>query len=478
MSDVVEKGNVSSLLNEDKNTAVDRTIVSPAYFLSLTIENFRCFKPPQTLDLSNGEGQPARWTLILGENGVGKTSLLQLLALMQPEEDRFAVFEPDFEPEKQVECIPKIFENAHKLNVFREQGIAFSEKRLYEEGLSKVDCSISSGWTFNSPNAMKLIEYGATFNQTGGSCSSVYSDLKALICYGYGANRRMGTTSLSDSRNVDSSASLFADTVELMNAEEWLLHADYAVSRAKGSESKRAANQYNRVKKILTELLPDVNDLRISESASLRMGPHVQAQTPYGWVPIQSLSLGYRTLLTWMVDLAARLFERYPHSKNPLAEPAVVLVDEIDLHLHPQWQRKLIQFLSDTFPNTQFIATAHSPLVVQAASDANLVLLQREGDHVVINNDVETIEGWRADQILTSDLFGLDSARPPQLDAALRERERLLSKSRLTRTDKKRIEELERQIGSMPTGETPQDIKAMDIIRRAASLIEQNGRFK
>ncbi len=474
MLDEAEKDNVSVSTNGDRNTFGDRTIVSPAYFHSITVENFRCFKPLQTLDLSNSNGQPARWTLILGENGVGKTSLLQLLALMQPEESRYASYDPN----NQVECVPKMLENAHKLNWFSEQGAIPRDIKSYKEGLAKVNCSISSGWAFNNLSSINLIEYAAFFNQTGGSYSSVISDPQALICYGYGANRRMGTTSLTDSLDADSSASLFSDTVELMNAEEWLLQADYAVSRTKGAESKRAENQYNRVKKILTELLPDVEDLRISESASLRLGPHVQAKTPYGWVPIQSLSLGYRTLLTWMVDLAARLFERYPNSKNPLAEPAVVLVDEIDLHLHPKWQRKLIQFLSDTFPNTQFIATAHSPLVVQAASDANIVLLQREGDHVVINNDVNTIEGWRADQILTSDLFGLDSARPPQLDAALQERERLLAKSRLTKTNKKRIEELERQIGSMPTGETPQDIKAMDIIRRAASLLEQNGRFK
>lgn len=54
---------------------------------------------------------------------------------------------------------------------------------------------------------------------------------------------------------------------------------------------------------------------------------------------------------------------------NRLADPAVVLVDEIDLHLHPIWQRRLIGFLSERFPNTQFIVTAHSPLIVQAASD-------------------------------------------------------------------------------------------------------------
>jgi predicted ATP-binding protein involved in virulence len=173
-----------------------------------------------------------------------------------------------------------------------------------------------------------------------------------------------------------------------------------------------------------------------------------------------------------MVDLAARLFERYPKHTNPLAEPAVVLIDEIDLHLHPRWQRTLIQFLSETFPNTQFIATAHSPLVVQAAANANIVLLRRDGDHVVIDNDVEAIKGWRIDQVLTSDLFGLESARPPQMEAALQERTRILSKSRLTSADKVRLAELEKAIGELPSGETREDIDAMKIIRRAAALLE------
>ena len=56
----------------------------PAYFLSLTVENFHCFGPAQTLDLSRGENRPTPWTIILGENGVGKTTLLQALATFQP----------------------------------------------------------------------------------------------------------------------------------------------------------------------------------------------------------------------------------------------------------------------------------------------------------------------------------------------------------------------------------------------------------
>ncbi len=176
-----------------------------------------------------------------------------------------------------------------------------------------------------------------------------------------------------------------------------------------------------------------------------------------------------------MVDFASRMFERYPDSPNPLAEPAVVLVDEIDLHLHPKWQRTLMGYLSERFPNTQFIATAHSPLVVQAAQDANIVLLRREGDHVVIENNVEAVRNWRVDQILTSDLFGLESARPPETDKLLAERTKILSKSRLTKKDRERLKELEEQIGSLPTGETPEDIEAMDVIRRAAERLKAEG---
>lgn len=281
----------------------------------------------------------------------------------------------------------------------------------------------------------------------------------------------MGKASLSEQRTDNTTASLFSDDVDLINAEEWLLQADYAATRA-SKNTTRAANRRDQVIEILRALLPDVDDVRFSAPEE-KIGPStVEFHTPYGWVRLKDLSLGYRTLLTWMVDLASRLFDRYPHSKNPLAEPAVVLVDEIDLHLHPRWQRTLMGFLSERFPNTQFIATAHSPLVVQAAQDANIVLLRREGDHVVIDNDVERIKNWRVDQILTSELFGLESARPPQVSPALEERKKILAKSRLTKADEKRLAALEAQIGDLPTGETPEDLQAMDIIRRAAALLK------
>ncbi len=161
------------------------------------------------------------------------------------------------------------------------------------------------------------------------------------------------------------------------------------------------------------------------------------------------------------------------HLELEFGATSLSLRHEIDLHMHPTWQRKIIQYLTERFPNTQFIVTAHSPLVVQAATDANIALLRREGDHVVIDNDVEAIKGWRLDQVLTSDLFGLKSARPPEYEELLDERKKILSKSKLTARDKKKRKELEAKIGDLPTGETPEDIEAMDIIRRAAKRLKK-----
>ena len=96
-------------------------------------------------------------------------------------------------------------------------------------------------------------------------------------------------------------------------------------------------------------------------------GIHLQTFT--GRVRMNALSLGYRTTVGWVIDLAWRLLHRYPDSPDPLREPAVVLIDELDLHLHPRWQVKIIKDLSSLFPATQFIATSHSPLTVQVAEE-------------------------------------------------------------------------------------------------------------
>ncbi len=194
-----------------------------------------------------------------------------------------------------------------------------------------------------------------------------------VAVFAYNAARRISTTGISED-STDPISNFFGEESKLTNAEEWLIQADYL--SYKDSKYKK---RYEIIDKVLSKLFEgEVYYIFIELKAGV---PKVFFSTVYGDVNLHELSLGYKTTIAWMVDFAKGLLDHYPGSPNPLAEPAVCLVDEIDLHLNPKFQRNIIKFLTDTFPNTQFIVTAHSPLVVQAAEDyqANLIVLKREG---------------------------------------------------------------------------------------------------
>ena len=84
---------------------------------------------------------------------------------------------------------------------------------------------------------------------------------------------------------------------------------------------------------------------------------------------IMQLSDGYKTLLSLVIDLAIRMALANPEIKNPLESEAVVLIDEMDLHLHPEWQRRVVGDLLRTFPKTQFLLTTHSPFIIEAVNN-------------------------------------------------------------------------------------------------------------
>jgi hypothetical protein len=453
--------NTSEKPTGDERTPAGNGAAEPqaSYFLSLSLENIRCFGPKQTLDLSDGDGKPARWTIILGINGTGKTTLLQSLV-------GFELLPPRAPSELLLERVR--FSRLLWIEYHNFQRGGQQESSLGVE----VACSpaIAALPALVARSQIRMFSWGGQVMYIPPE-PPVGNALDPPWCCAYGAGRRMGPAALSGSGPADPTASLFSENVDLRNPEEWLLRLHYAASvpsDIQATQKQRLA----QVKQLLLNILPEeIEAIEIISPSGTHPTHRVEFKTPYGWVPLRQLGYGYQTLITWVTDLANRMVERYPDSPNPLAEPAVVAVDEIDLHLHPQWQRKLMSFLTERFPNTQFIATAHSPLIVQAAADANLAVLRREGDHVVIDNDVDTIRNWRVDQILTSDLFGLESARPPQIEGLLAERKKILTKPKLTSADKRRLEAIEAQIGDLPMGESAQEVREREKIREALELL-------
>lgn len=91
---------------------------------------------------------------------------------------------------------------------------------------------------------------------------------------------------------------------------------------------------------------------------------------------LEQFSDGYKIIIAMVADIASRMAEGNPGIENPLEASGVILIDEIDLHLHPKWQREILRKLHEVFPNVQFVVTTHSPIILQGASDiAQIVVL-------------------------------------------------------------------------------------------------------
>ena len=142
--------------------------------------------------------------------------------------------------------------------------------------------------------------------------------------------------------------------------------------------------------KAITRFLPSYRNLRVDRADGDSLLIDQGAMT----VPVRMLSDGERGLLAMVLDLTRRLAQANPETKDPAAEAgAVVLIDEIELHLHPGWQRRVVKNLVETFPKCQFIATTHSPQVIGEVDHDRI--------HIVANNQVYSPRSS----------FGMDSNR-------------------------------------------------------------------
>ncbi len=381
------------------------------YFNKLYMKNVRCFKGNHEIDLGNGKGEPSQWTVILGNNNVGKTTILRSIS----------VFETKSLYKKEKDSKIKIPKNDDGFNRFDSYGmesnyISFNEELLF----LGVQTLLSYKGNFTSNilnrdykerdkdnilNTVKFVqdEVISTFLYTFKGKSFIMDGLEyvnPINLFGYGINRVMQKNQPIHNRNIEG---LFDNKTLLLNVEEWLKELYFALTQ----EIKGANIRYKQVENILCGgLLPDVTKIQITtipDKSSYETFP--EFLTSQGWVRLEDLGYGYQATLAWVADLAKRMFDQYPDLENPLHGPAVVLVDEIDLHLHPEWQRKIIKYLSDLFPNTQFIVTAHSPLIIQSAENVNLIMLEKDdnpdGKGINIRQRFGSFQGWTVDEILT-----------------------------------------------------------------------------
>jgi predicted ATP-binding protein involved in virulence len=211
--------------------------------------------------------------------------------------------------------------------------------------------------------------------------------------------------------------------------------------------------QLEAVRETIERFLPDFTNLSVRRNP-LRM----EVTKKNKIVTVNQLSDGEKCLIAMLGDLARRMAIANPQNPYPLTGTGVIIIDEIDLHLHPQWQRFVVPKLLEVFPNCQFFISTHSPNIITHVQPESLHFMEQTEMGIKVH-PVQESYGKNVDRIL-EDLMGLETTRPKEIAEALKDIYEQISQNQLEAA-KKKINDLRAKIQ-----DDPELIKAEVIIRR------------
>ena len=180
------------------------------------------------------------------------------------------------------------------------------------------------------------------------------------------------------------------------------------------------------VRQAISSMLPEVCNPRTESNPPRFVVSWESEQGRVERLSLDQLSGGYRIMLALAADLARRMVQGNPHLDDPLKSEAVVLIDEIELHLHPKWQQRILDDLRRTFPNAQFIVSTHSPQVLTTVEPQRIVELAREGDRIVAGAPAGATYGAEAGDVL-SVVMGVKERPENEFTKALEQYRHLVS---------------------------------------------------
>jgi hypothetical protein len=422
------------------------------YVRRLILKNIKGFRD---LDFSfeSGVDRYSGWYVITGENGAGKTVLLKsiAMALVGPEVIRALqpslegwVRDGELEGEIALQVVTEEFDRP-------ATGRPYSRPFWSELQLKSTE----SGEAIIIPSNRRRGKEKGPLNgpwspNTAGWFSAGYGPFRRLYGASPAAQRLM-----SGPERVARFATLFKEDATLEECEHWLRDLNY-----KKLESNQQA----------ATLLEDT--IAILNNDFLQNGLKVVKVDSNGlWLEDQrcaslnlsDMSEGYRAALAMMADILRQISIVYSgqrlieDTENGIVVPfhGVVLIDEVDAHLHPEWQREIGFWLTRHFPNIQFIVTTHSPLVTQAAEPGAIYHLPEPGSETkprrLSEDERLEILASKADTVLLSPAFGLSHTRSPISVQKRAEFAKLNSKRKqigLDLDEKEKYKQLELFVGS------------------------------
>ncbi|MCK6614378.1 MAG: AAA family ATPase [Ignavibacteriaceae bacterium] len=408
----------------------------------LTVENIKGF---EKINLKfSKKKEPVKWITLLGENGGGKSTVLQSLGLLLagPEHVNKLLPVPTGWVRKEGQSgklTIRIHQGSNDPGTFGEKQQSKSFSYTYFVTGSKQTEIRKKIYT--EPAILENPEKRLTWLKQ----NALTSKGKGWFAAGYGAFRRLTRESrviiptITSQERHNNFTTQFKEDEPLSSFEQWMVYLDYRIAKGENGSKKQAQTQLKIAVEAVNKILPNgvVFD-SVSEDGKILFDDKGVK------VPTIGLSDGYRSILALMGDLIWRLLDHFPDSKDPLKEEGVVLIDELDIHLHPVWQRNIAMLLREQFPNIQFIVATHSPMITAGAGpDALTYRFLFDGNKTEVN-EIQNLAFLSVDKILASEAFSLVSPFSPQTEAQIQKYLKLKTKARLSKK-----EELELQ-GTLP----------------------------
>ncbi|MCD9030185.1 AAA family ATPase [Luteimonas sp. Y-2-2-4F] len=399
-------------------------------------------------DRRSATGDPiyAGWNVLTGDNAAGKTTVLKAIAMAIVGPDTARALQPSLSGWIRVGAANGII----AVQISGGDEDKFTTGRPSEEPFfAELALETRGGEIYPAPGDKYRKKKKSALNGPWAAGQG------AWFAVAYGPFRRLYGTS-TDAQKLMSApgkpprfATLFKEDATLGEAQSWLQELQFKSLERRDRER---------------QLLKDVLDLL--DADFLRNGLKVSRVDSEGlWLvnadgmvlPLADMSDGYRSSLALLIDILRHLSEVFP--SRPLVERkdsevwiphrGIVLIDEVDAHLHPAWQREIGFWLKRHFPNIQFIVTSHSAFVCQAADELGVYSLSRTSDDDSVRLEIyewQKIVAGTVDEILRSSAFKLTHTRSPKAVDARKEWSALRAKSArvpLSENEIRRIEQLE-----------------------------------
>lgn len=398
------------------------------YIDRINVGNLRGFDGLR-FSLGRGSHKYAGWTVFTGDNGSGKSTLLKAIAVALAGKDAALALQPNFNR--------WIREGADQGHVELDMVYDRDEDLIVGQGRTPASTSFKARISFRNGGRETVLE---AVDPSFARRSIWASDARGWFSCGYGPFRRVFGASSDAMRamvapSTERFVTMFQEAASLAEVDQWLRSLKHKELEHKPDES----TQLELVLSILgDDLLPNQIEVDRVDSDGLWLRDRNGVQLAWS-----EMSDGYRAAVALLADILRHMIKAY--GVSGLARPdangrlmvnrsGVVLIDEIDAHLHPEWQRQIGPWLVNHFPRVQFLVTTHSPIICQAADKNGLFVLPEPGSseqpRQLTDAEYNKVIASRPDTILLTQAFGLRNTRSPRAVEARAEYSKLIAKQR------------------------------------------------